>query len=139
MWRFLTFLHMWHVCDVKMSTYMQNLCHFVSFLQFTYLCREICLVVIYALLCGEFFLENCISGEKMTNMRSVSKGISWTIFKVYFHHLKFDQGERPDLRECSDSLPHRCLCRHPCLLPRMLWRIQGDQVDAHCGRFSSAC
>ena len=56
---------------------------------------------------------------------------------VYFRHLKHP-GERPDLRECSDSLPHRRLCRHPCLLSRMLWRIQGDQVDAHCGRLSSS-
>ena len=54
------FLHMWHVCDVKMSTHMQNLCYFVIksvFLQSTQFCREICRVVIYALLCGEKFIK----------------------------------------------------------------------------------
>ena len=78
MWSNFIFLHMTdveissispHVACVwckNVNTYAKFMlfCHKISFLQFTHLCREICLVVIYTLLCGEFFLENCISGEK---------------------------------------------------------------------------
>ena len=56
MWQNMKFLHIWHVFDVKMSTRMQNLCYFVIksvFFAIYTICREICLVVIYALLRGE--------------------------------------------------------------------------------------
>ena len=42
-------------------------------------------------------------------------------------------GKRLNLRERCDPLPYRGLRRHPGLLFGMLWRLQGDQVDAYSG------
>ena len=53
---------------------MQNLCYFLRkktvFVKIYELCREIRFVVIYALLCGEKFIQKILCGEEMTNMTS---------------------------------------------------------------------
>ena len=63
-WRFSTsgMCMMW-----RMSLHMYMLCCFVEKLVlswFTLFVREICFVVIYALLCGENWTKGCICGEK---------------------------------------------------------------------------
>ena len=67
-------LHIWHVCDVE------NVAIYAKFMLFSWkksvffkiyeLCREIRFVVIYALLCGEKFVQKFSMWRKMTNMRS---------------------------------------------------------------------
>ena len=47
--------------------------------------------------------------------------------------IKIKPGKRLNLRERCDPLPNRGLRRHPGLLSGMLWRLQGDQVDAYSG------
>ena len=88
MWRNMKFPHMWHVCDIKMSTHMWNLSYFVIksvFLQFTQFYRET-VVSWFTHFCVEKNLsKNCISGEKMTNMRSASP-----LFNLsHIHNLLF--------------------------------------------------
>ena len=57
MWRNLTLLHIWHVCDVEnVSTYVKIMllcCKISFFLIYVILLRNSFFVAIYALLCGE--------------------------------------------------------------------------------------
>ena len=93
MWRFLRFIHMWrnfrflHTADVQKYEISQHVacvwcqnvntyakfklfCNKISFLQFTQFYRET-VVSWFTHFCVEKNLsKNCISGEKMTNMRS---------------------------------------------------------------------
>ena len=114
MWRFLAFLHMWHVCDVKMSTHMQNLSYCVIksvVLQITQFCRET-VVSWFTHFCVEKNLsKNCISGEKMTNMRSASSpsspvGSSITTYPLSTSLMLCSWNNPSDSRCRFSSFPH---------------------------------
>ena len=56
MWRYLKFVHIWHVCDVEnASTCVKFMlfCWKIGFVAIYALLSQICFVAIYALLCGE--------------------------------------------------------------------------------------